>query len=85
MEMRSAECGLRIAEGATWPWVIISCRVCVAGCSAAGCLCCSIVHAREKASVVIYTSQDEEYADPIFKDFESRPGSGRGRCLTARR
>src|SRR5690242_7365186 len=34
-----------------------------------------VVRAREKApSVVVYTSQDEVYADPIFKDFEKQTG-----------
>src|SRR5580658_7496076 len=27
-----------------------------------------------KTAVVIYTSQDEEYAEPIFKDFEKKTG-----------
>ena len=30
-------------------------------------------HSKTK-SVIIYTSQDEEYADPIFHDFEKRTG-----------
>lgn len=28
----------------------------------------------KKKTVIIYTSQDEEYADPIFKDFEKQTG-----------
>jgi iron(III) transport system substrate-binding protein len=29
---------------------------------------------KDGASVIIYTSQDEEYADPIFHDFEAKTG-----------
>lgn len=32
------------------------------------------LHQSKSKSVIIYTSQDEEYADPIFRDFEKQTG-----------
>lgn len=34
----------------------------------------SPLFAADRKDVVIYTSQDEEYADPVFKDFEKQTG-----------
>ncbi|MDB6016463.1 MAG: Extracellular solute-binding protein family 1 [Pedosphaera sp.] len=48
--------------------VLFACLIC-------GILLPTISQVRAKSpSVVIYTSQDEEYADPIFKDFEKQTG-----------
>jgi iron(III) transport system substrate-binding protein len=71
--VRNAECGMRRGRpGRGLSFLSLFALLIVL---LAACLCSSIVHAREKApSVVIYTSQDEEYADPIFKDFEKQTG-----------
>ncbi len=59
-EARSAECGVKGLLAIV-----------------AATLVCSLAASCKKeqtASVVIYTSQDEEYADPIFHDFETKTG-----------
>ncbi len=64
--MRSAECGVNDARASVaglWLLSIILFCSLVAGCKR-----------NEAPSVIIYTSQDEEYADPIFHDFENKTG-----------
>jgi iron(III) transport system substrate-binding protein len=72
MGVRNAECGMRNA-----PQKILCALglalILLAITFAVNC-CISFVVRAKTPSVVVYTSQDEEFAEPIFKDFEKETG-----------